>query len=226
MRRGYLTVETRFMAIETLRLLKDALGSYKALSKATGLPTSSLVRYLTGRSLPSEERCAQIMEIQRSMSATLNKLYNQLWETGHEFSLNPTLNRLVAWEMTNILIGGKVTALLALDPAILPATALASEALHIGFTYGSHDPNGHDEPILYGHPIRALWIPTRRLKGHKTALTATRLDKHLLERVVETLENKGIEVTAIIVVFGRPCMIRKPGNRYLSVKVILEGEPL
>jgi len=114
--------------VDLLKTLKTTM-DYKTLSKLSGIPVSTLTRYLTNKTLPRGKNINSIIE-KIAKAVEIESLVRQkIFTDGEDFDVSEVvadnyLIRLITMEMTRHFAGYRFNCLLAVDrPGITIATA-------------------------------------------------------------------------------------------------------
>ena len=102
-----MNVGARLMASHIIKLMARAL-TYSTASKLTGIATSTMVRYVKGKTLPrSEETIVRIKKVydQYGRQLLLDKFMDRLQTLGENYAQDFELTKFIAWDLAEWLLG-------------------------------------------------------------------------------------------------------------------------
>jgi len=187
--------------VDLLKTLKTMM-DYKALSEKTGIPVSTLTRYVTNKTLPRGKNALAIVEKLLEMVDLESLVRQRILSDGEEYDVSSVVSetqlvKLIVPYMVKEFSGQKIDSLLAVDKAgLVLATAFA--VLNNKKTYYclSNETSfvNHWKEVKYRIPEVRIWakvyIPRNVLKSN-VLFTAGVLDnimplRELRSRIVES----------------------------------------
>jgi len=150
------------LALSTVKALRLAkrLYSYRELSRATGVPAPMLSRYVTGRSLPSPETAARILEALERLADPRRALAERMAETGGVIDTSVVLTEPLYLLLATLVFvkrfqGLGATRILVPEASGIPLAASLSLELELPFTVARRAQPGlqgwlcsHEAPIF------------------------------------------------------------------------------
>ena len=214
-----MNVGARLMASHIIKLMARTL-TYSMASRLTGIPTSSMVRYVKGKTFPrSEETIVRIKKVydQYGRQLLLDKFLDRLQTLGENYAQDFELTKFIAWDLAEWLLGRRCHGILSLDQFIVPVASIVAYFYDLRHAMATSLPNGGDILIVYGDPPTTLFIPTQGLKrGATITVAATKTRESLFQELVAKLAEKNIHVENIYAVYGRHgVVVRNPVRKML-----------
>lgn len=169
------------VAVELLKLIKSSY-DYKSLSQVTGLPTSTLSRYVKGRTFPRGQKAKQLLEKLVNVAKPEKIVSDNISSTNSEFDasslvFDPRFLKVMNAYATNAFAGKKITCVMALDNMSLPLATSIGLSLDRKIVYVSDRPLWNDADSIYvTYYIRDLgerrgvWIPKQLLSKRESVL--------------------------------------------------------
>ena len=225
MRELKINVGTRLMAAQITSLITRGL-RYKRASELTGIPISTLVRYVRGKTLPSPRVVVKIRKIYEQLGRQVlaSHYVGKLLQLGEDYAQDIELLKFVAWDLAEYLLGRRCTAILSLDPYITPATSIVAYFYQLKHAIAAEKPNGGRYVLVtYGDPPATLFIPYQQLRGEIVTMACTRFRQDLLEEAIAKLAEKNIETAQIYAVFGPSKLIKHPSGYFVLSRHLIGG---
>lgn len=196
--------EAGFIAVDVLRILKSRY-DYRALSAMTGIPVSTLTRYITGKTSPKGAKAERLLKNLLSNLNLAALILDGVECNGEglnlaEALLNPSIVKIIGAHVINEFIGMKITSILSMDLLSMPLAGYLATATSRPMHIISPEPillNGDSTPILFkegGGLARAYWlISRRRCKRESVLAVSSRTPKpELFNSLMEVL--RGLEM--------------------------------
>ncbi|MDW8083798.1 MAG: hypothetical protein RMI49_01150 [Candidatus Caldarchaeum sp.] len=189
-----------YLVVQLLKTVKQSM-DYKALSKQTGLPVSTLTRYLTNKTLPRGKRTLELIDRLLKI-VNLNVIIQQrLAIDDHEVDISEIVSEsylveLMVAQMLKDLAGSRIDCLLAFDRAgLIIATAFGLSTMKkVYYTLNTETTAAKKwVEIKYrnreSRTLSRLYVPVDVLKSH-VLLTTGILDgfvplKEILAKISE-----------------------------------------
>lgn len=202
-----LSADAGFVIVDLLRVLKSKY-NYKALSKITGCPVSTLTRYVTGKTSP---RGAKAERLLRNLLKNINlpALITERAEfDGGELDLtkimlNPNLIKIIGAYVLGEFTGMKITSILPLDFLSVPLASYLSTSISRPMHLISNEPisaDGHSIPLVFSDnssgAARAYWLFMRKnCKGESILMLSSRVpDPRFFDLLLRTLIEHKMEL--------------------------------
>ena len=219
-----------YLALELLKTLKKS-HDYKTLSQLTGIPVSTMTRYINGRTIPRGRRVSHLLARLTEL-VDVEKIVRERVKNGPDgFDITSAISddyilRLVTASFASRLMASQVSTILAVDePGIALATALG---LMLGkrFYFASERQLWHDEMAVSVKYIigesgerRILWIPRDALKSRKSTLITAGVVSHpaLFKAIHRVVTESGGYLSGI-------CAIASTATALQELKPHLAGE--
>lgn len=216
------------VAVDLLRILKTRY-NYRKLSIMTGVPVSTLTRYLTGKTVPKGMKVKRLL---KNLMANINissLIAQSIRGSGDDMDLtpimfDPNMVKVLGAYVINEFAGTRVTSFLALDTLSVPLTTYLAVSTSRPFHIVSSEPlstNGESMPIIFNDPedawIKSYWLLLRfnRKRENVLAISSKTPDPRFFNLLAKTLEDKGSEITGLFsVVMSKENLNRlavKPG---------------
>ncbi|MCD6312571.1 MAG: hypothetical protein J7L79_01985 [Thaumarchaeota archaeon] len=202
-----LSTDAGLVVVDLLRVLKSKY-NYKALSRITGCPVSTLTRYITGKTAP---RGAKAERLLRNLLNNIN--LPALITEGAEFDggeldltkimLNPNLIKIIGAFILGEFAGMKITSILPLDFLSMPLASYLATSISRPIHLISSDPisaDGHSIPLVFpdngGGAARAYWLFMRKnCRGESVLMLSSRApDPRFFDLLLKTLIDHKIEL--------------------------------
>ncbi len=217
-----LSADVGLVVVDLLRILKLKY-DYKALSKITGFPVSTLTRYITGKTAP---RGSKIEKLLKSLLNNINfsALISEYagFNGGHldltRVMFNPSLVKVIGAYVLEEFAGMKITSILPLDILSMPLASYLSMVTSRPMHLLSYDPisaDGHSIPIVYsndeGGEMKACWLFLRRNYKSESilALSSRTPDPNLFNTLLKILGERKMELGGFFSVSVREDEFRK-----------------
>lgn len=115
---------TSLLIVEVLKLLKNK-HDYKELSKITGLPVSTLTRYITNKTLPRGSKLNKLLASILKNTDVNGLIKENIRVNGKEIDLSGIVSDITAMKfislyVINEFIGNRITSILAIDQEGIP----------------------------------------------------------------------------------------------------------
>ena len=201
-----LSADAGLVIVDLLRVLKSRY-NYKALSRITGCPVSTLTRYITGKTSPRGVRAERLL---RNLLKNIN--LPALISEGAEFDggvdltevmLNPNLIKIIGAYVLGEFAGMKITSILPLDFLSVPLASYLATSISRPMHLISSEPisaDGHSIPLVFldngDGAARAYWLFMRKnCKGESVLMLSSRVpDPHFFDLLLKTLMDHKIEL--------------------------------
>lgn len=202
-----LSADAGLVIVNLLRVLKSRY-SYKALSRITGCPVSTLTRYITGKTSPRGVRAERLL---RNLLKNIN--LPALISEDAEFNgggldltkimLNPNLIKVIGAYVLGEFAGMKITSILPLDFLSVPLASYLATSISRPMHLISSEPisaDGHSIPLVFldngGGAARAYWLFIRKsYKGESVLTLSSQVpDPHFFDLLLKTLLDHKMEL--------------------------------
>lgn len=210
------------VAVDLLRILKTRY-NYRKLSVMTGVPVSTLTRYLTGKTVP---KGAKVRKLLRNLMANINissLVAQSMRGNGEEVDLtpvmlDPNMVKVLGAHVINEFAGAKVTSFLALDTLSVPLTTYLAVSTSRPFHIVSSEPlaaNGEAIPIIFNEPrsvwVKSYWLLLRlgRRKESILVISSKTPEPRFFNLLSDTLEKRGSEITGFFSVLANEEYMKK-----------------
>lgn len=191
---------TSYLAVNLLKTLKNTM-DYKTLSYYTGLPVSTLTRYVTNKTLPRGKRTLELIDKLLKIVNVYHLVQQRLHTDSEELEISNVVSEtylveLMAAQMLREFAGSRVDCLLAYDRAgLILATAFGLSTMKRVYYMSTTETSltGKWKEIKFRNAdsrvISRVYVPVDVLKSH-VLLTAGILDgyvpvKELLGKIGE-----------------------------------------
>lgn len=180
-RAAYVERGAGMVAVELLKLVKSSY-DYKSLSQVTGLPTSTLSRYVKGRTFPRGQKAKQLLEKLVSVAKPEKIVSERINSANNELDASPLVFdtrflKIINAYATNAFAGRKITCVMALDNLSLPLATSIGLSLDRKIVYVSDRPLWNDADSIhvtyYVRDLgerRGVWIPKQLLSNRESFL--------------------------------------------------------
>ncbi|MCS7110330.1 MAG: hypothetical protein NZ956_02530 [Candidatus Caldarchaeum sp.] len=190
-----------YLAVQLLKTLKQTM-DYNALSRHTGLPVSTLTRYVTNKTLPRGKRTLELIDKLLKV-VNLNLLVQQRLTTeGEEIDVSAVVSEshlveLMVAQMLREFAGNRIDCLLAVDRAgLVVATGFGLSTMKKVYYILNSETSMTErwKEIKYrsreSRALSRIYVPADALKSH-VLLTAGILDgfvplKEILGKISES----------------------------------------
>lgn len=204
-----------YIAVDLLRVLKDKY-NYRKLSNLTGIPVSTLTRYLTGKTIPKGNKARRLL---KNLILNLNtpSLISQFIKDGGvidicKIMLNPNMIKIIGADIVNEFTGMKITSFMALDLLSIPLTSYLSTITSRHFYIVTREPipaDNHEFFTIISNDSGLMW-PTcywvyfNQIKKRESILmiSASIPENRFLNKLIEILEKKNVEIVGLFSLIG------------------------
>ncbi|RLG12370.1 MAG: hypothetical protein DRN64_00050 [Thaumarchaeota archaeon] len=216
-----LTADASMIAVDLLKVLKSKY-DYKALSAITGIPVSTLTRYITGKTAPRSSKAERLL---KNLLENINLAALISESAGHNgdvdlaaVMLNPNMLKIIGAHVLEEFSGMKITAILPLDVLSVPLASYLSTAISRTMYLLSSEPvtaDGHSIPVIFREAGRgaakAYWLLVRRSCKNDSvlAISAQTPDPYLFNALVEVLAENGVALGGFFSVTAEEEKLRK-----------------
>ncbi len=218
------------VALDLLKLLKQKY-DYKTLSKMTGLPISTLNRYIKDKTIPRSQNVKKLIEKVTSlinMDELIKEkvLINEDDVNIYELASNPSLLKLINFFIVNEFSGSKLTAIMPLDAHSVPLSAISAITIDRKILLLSERPLwDDDESIMLTYKIPGfiekfrLWLPKNVVSSKDSVLMISSFinSDSLINSAVNLLQKRGASITGLFSIMAKEQLWKKitlpPGSR-------------
>ncbi|MDW7985724.1 MAG: hypothetical protein RMI88_00710 [Nitrososphaerota archaeon] len=202
------------IAVDLLKVLKTKY-NYRKLSSLTGIPVSTLTRYLTGRTTPKGMKARRLL---RNLLLNINtsSLISQFIKDDGVVDLpkimfNPNMIKILGAHVINEFAGMKITSLMSLDLLSIPLTSYLSTTTSRPFYMVCREPlplNDGDFFTIFLNNSKNLWpssywVYFNKAKKEEILMISSKVpDEDFFNKLVLKLEERSVEVTGIFSVVG------------------------
>ncbi|MEM3032487.1 MAG: hypothetical protein QW756_07940 [Nitrososphaerota archaeon] len=180
---------TSYLVVELLKTLKDT-HDYKSLSKLTGIPISTMTRYVNGKTLPRGRKTVELMTKLISI-VDVEKIVRERITNGPDgVDITPAVSeghilKLITAHFIKNLTATQVSSILAVDePGIVLATSIGL-VLGRRVYFVSERPLWPEESainikyyIKESGERRNVWVPKGAIKSRKSTLVVAGMLSH------------------------------------------------
>lgn len=178
-----------YLAVQLLKTIKQSM-DYKTLSKYTGLPVSTLTRYVTNKTLPRGKRTFELVDKLLKIVNVTHIVQQRLVADGGEVDISrvvaeSNLVELMAAQMLKEFMGKRIDCILAIDRAgLIIATAFGLSTMKkVYYTLNSETSMTETWTEVkfrmpLGRALSRIYIPSEVLKSH-VLLTTGILDGYV-----------------------------------------------
>ncbi|MEN2974837.1 MAG: helix-turn-helix domain-containing protein [Candidatus Caldarchaeales archaeon] len=203
------------ISVDLLKVLK-ANYNYRKLSSLTGIPVSTLTRYLTGRTTPKGSKARKLLR-DLILNVNLSSLISQFIRDDGTIDLprimfNPNMIKIMGAHAINEFAGMKITSFMSLDLLSMPLTSYLSTTTSRHFYIVSREPLSVDDGgffILSQNKSRyvwpdSYWIFFNKVKKKEEVLMISSIipEEEFFNKLVRVLEEKGVEIAGLFSVLG------------------------
>lgn len=203
------------ITVDLLKVLK-AKYNYKKLSNLTGIPVSTLTRYLTGKTIPKGTKSKRLL---KNLIANLNvsSLISQFIKGNDAVDIskimfNPNMIKIIGAHIINEFAGMKITSFMALDLLSIPLTAYLSTVTSRHFSLVTKEPlpiDGQESFIVTCNDSKSIW-PTcywvffkQVRKRESILMISTKTPEYdFFNKLAESLEKRNAEIVGIFSLIG------------------------
>lgn len=204
-----------YIAVDLLKVLKDKY-NYRKLSNLTGIPISTLTRYLTGKTIPKGSKARRLIK-NLILNLNVSSLISQFIKDGDviDFSkimFNPNMIKIIGAHIVNEFSGMKITSFMALDLLSIPLTSYLSTITSRHFYIVTREPipadNNEFFTIVLNHSgsmwPTCYWIYFNQTKKKESTLmiSASIPENEFLGKLIEILEKKNVEIAGLFSLIG------------------------
>ena len=214
--------EANTVVTDLLRVLKSKY-DYRALSAITGIPVSTLTRYITGKTSPKGAKAEKLL---RNLLSNVNLtalIMNDVSYDGDglnlaEIMLNPSIVKIIGAHVINEFIGMKITSFLALDLLSIPLVTYLASVTSRPMYVISPEPvsvNGDSTPVLFTEGecgfARAYWLLMRKRSKKESvlAISSQTPNPNFFNSLLETLRKLEIELGGFFSVVAKEDELKK-----------------
>jgi len=218
------------VALDLLKLLKQKY-DYKTLSKITGLPTSTLTRYIKNKTVPRDQNVKKLIE---KIASTIDiaeiirekVLINEEDVDVYELVSNPNMLKLINFFIINEFSGSKLTAIMPLDAHSIPLSAVSAITVDRRILLLSERPLWDDEEAItltYKIPGFVekfkMWLPKNVVSSKDSVLMISSFlnSDSLVNSAVSMLQKRGASITGLFSIMAKEQLWKKvllpPGSR-------------
>jgi len=210
-----LSTDAGSVIVDVLKVLKLKY-DYKALSKITGFPISTLTRYITGKTAPRGSKA------ERLLRNTLNNINLPAFIAEYsgfdggridlaKIMLNPNLVKIIGAYVLEEFAGMKITSIMPLDILSLPLASYlsitTSRPLHLVSPLPISSPD-HLMPLIFsddGGDARAYWLLLRKNCNRESILflSSRTPEPCFFNKLVERLMDEKMEIGGLFMVAAR-----------------------
>jgi len=180
---------TSYIVVELLKTLKESY-DYKTLSKLTGIPVSTMTRYVNGRTLPRGRKTVELVSKLTSL-VDVEKIVRERIKNGYDgIDITNAISeghilKLITAHFVKSLMATQVSSILAVDePGIALATSIGL-ALDRKIYFISERPLWPEDLainikyyIRESGERRGVWLPKEAIKSRKSILLAAGIVSH------------------------------------------------
>jgi hypothetical protein len=216
-----LSTDAGSVIVDVLKILKLKY-DYRALSKITGFPVSTLTRYITGKTAPKGSKAEKLL---RNTLGNINLPAFIAEYSGFDggrldltkVMLNPNLVKIIGAYVLEEFAGMKVTSIMSLDILSLPLASylsiMTSRPLHLVSPFPISSPD-HLTPLIFlddGGDARAYWLLLRKNCNRESVLllSSRTPEPFFLNKLVESLISERIEIGGFFMVAAREEILRE-----------------
>ncbi|MCL7385616.1 MAG: helix-turn-helix domain-containing protein [Thaumarchaeota archaeon] len=218
------------VALDLLKLLKQKY-DYKTLSKMTGLPTSTLNRYIKNKTVPRNQNVKKLIEkvapiIDMAEIIREKALISDEDVNVYELVSNPSMLKLINFFIMNEFSGSKLTAIMPLDVHSIPLSAVSAITVDRRILLLSERPLWDDEEAItltYKIPGFVekfkLWLPKNVVSSKDSVLMISSFlnSDSLVNSAVSMLQKRGASVTGLFSIMAKEQLWKKvllpPGSK-------------
>ncbi len=232
-----LSADAGLVVVDLLRVLKSKY-DYKALSRITGFPISTLTRYITGKTAPRGPKAEKLLKNLLS-NINLQALITKYAEFNGgrldltRIMLNPNLVKIIGAYILEEFAGMKITSILPLDLLSIPLASYLSTTISRPIHLLLCDPisaDGRSIPIVYSNgeegEAKAYWLFLRKNCKSESVLTLSSRtpDPDLFDLLLKTLAEQKMDLGGFFSVSVREDELRElripPGVKRSYILVI------
>jgi len=223
-----------YIVVDLLKVLKDKY-NYRKLSSLTGIPVSTLTRYLTGKTIPKGNKARRLLK-NLVMNLNVSSLISQLIRDGSsvdisKIMLNPNMIKIIGAHVINEYVGMKITSFMALDLLSIPLTAYLSTITSRHFYLVAREPlpvDNQESFTIILNDSRSIW-PTcywvyfnQVKKKESILMVSAKIPEYdFFNKLIEILEKKNVETAGLFSLLGNEeefsKLILKPGCKKYSI---------
>jgi len=218
------------VALDLLKLLKEKY-DYKTLSKMTGLPVSTLNRYIKNKTMPQTQKAKRLIEkVAPLINATElikeKALIDQEDVDIYGVVTNPSLMKIINFFIVSEFSGSKLTAIMPLDAHSVPVSAVLATTIDRRLLLLSERPLWDDEDAItltYKVPGFVekfkLWLPKEAISSKDSVLLLSSflMADSLVNSIIHMLQKKGASIAGLFSIVAREQFWKKvllpPGSR-------------
>jgi len=228
---------TSYIVVELLKTLKESY-DYKTLSKLTGIPVSTMTRYVNGRTLPRGRKTVELVSKLTSL-VDVEKIVKERIKNGPDgVDITPAISegyilKLITAHFVKNLMATQVSRILAVDePGIALATSLGLTLDKKVYFMSERPLWPEDLAINIKYYIResgerrGVWLPKEAIKSRKSILLAAGIVSHpaLFRELHRRISELGGHLTGLCAIVSTQQALQelKPnqvGERYVLVTV-------
>ncbi len=203
------------ITVDLLKVLK-AKYNYKKLSNLTGIPVSTLTRYLTGKTIPKGAKSKRLL---KNLIANLNvsSLISEFIKGDDAVDIskimfNPNMIKIIGAHIINEFAGMKITSFMALDLLSIPLTAYLSTVTSRHFSLVTKEPlptDGQESFIVTCNDSKSIWpscywvfFKQVRKKESILMISTKTPEYDFFNKIAESLEKRNAEIVGIFSLIG------------------------
>ncbi|MEM2267159.1 MAG: hypothetical protein QXT51_01920 [Nitrososphaerota archaeon] len=203
------------IAVDLLKVLKSSY-NYRKLSNITGIPVSTLTRYLTGKTMPRGVKARKLIK-NLIMNLNISSLLSHFTDGDgsldlYEVMFNPNMIKIIAAHVLNEFAGMRITSLLALDNLSIPLTTYLSAITMRPFSIVSREPLPIKNSDMYTLILEdskgvwplCYWLYFKNVKKRESILiiSSKTPEARLFNKLAQIIEKKNSEIVGFFSVVG------------------------
>ena len=217
-----LSADAGLVIVDLLRVLKSKY-NYKALSRITGCPVSTLTRYITGKTSPRGAKAKRLLRnLLRNINLPVLITEEADFDGGDldltKIMLNPNMIKIIGAYVLGEFAGMKITSILPLDFLSVPLASYLATSISRPMHLISSEPisaDGHSIPLVFSDnesgSARAYWLFVRKnCKGESVLMLSSRVpDPRFFDLLLKTLMGYKMELGGFFSVAVKEEELRK-----------------
>ncbi|MEM1584147.1 MAG: hypothetical protein QXP57_05005 [Nitrososphaerota archaeon] len=203
------------IAVDLLKVLKDRY-NYRKLSNLTGIPVSTLTRYLTGKTIPKGSKARRLLK-NLILNLNTSSLISQFTKDGgiidvSKIMFNPSMIKIIGAHIVNEFAGMKITSFMALDLLSIPLTSYLSTITSRHFYIITREPipaDSHEFFTIILNDSESIWsicywVYFNQIKKRESILMiSTNIPESVFfGKLIEILEKKNVEIVGLFSLIG------------------------
>lgn len=220
------------VAVDLLKVLKQRY-NYRKLSDLTGIPVSTLTRYITGKTAPKGAKAQRLLK-DLIVNLNITSILSEFREGDggliiSRVMLNPNMVKILGAHIINEFAGTRITSFMSLDILSIPLTSYLSIVTSRQFYIVSREPlpvkDGEQFTIFLNHSGNAwptsFWVYFSRPKRREEVLmiSSRAPEEEFFNTLVRRMEQENAEIIGLFSVIGSDEKLSKlklkPGSRKL-----------